>query len=66
MTRNKYQHRVSGGVCMCPECDNEIPHSQGTPCPEERCPDCGAPMIRKNSERHRTGSGPAKVNPDIA
>ena len=66
MQQRGKQARGPGGVCMCPECDNEIPHSQGKPCPEERCPDCGAPMIRKNSERHRTGSGPAKKNPDKA
>ena len=35
------------GVCLCPECGEEKPHRRGVPCYEEKCPVCGARMIRK-------------------
>jgi len=66
MKRKGKPTRGPGGVCICPECDKEIAHSQGKPCTEEQCPDCGAAMLRKGSERHRTGAGPAKKYPEEA
>jgi hypothetical protein len=42
-----------GGKCVCPKCDKEISHSKGKPCMEEKCPECGSKMVRKDSFHHR-------------
>ena len=42
----------TGGACICPKCDEKIAHLQGTPCQEERCPKCGAKMLREGSYHH--------------
>ncbi len=31
-------------VCRCPQCGTTVPHQRGTPCNENNCPECGAPM----------------------
>jgi len=38
-----------GGICVCvnPQCKNEIPHTAGAPCYQQKCPKCGSPMVRK-------------------
>ena len=52
--QNKRKHEMGrGGLCICPKCDEEIPHSRGKPCMEERCPKCGAKMVRKGSYHHQ-------------
>lgn len=35
------------GMCVCPECGEEVPHKRGVPCYERPCPQCGAKMVRK-------------------
>ena len=35
------------GICVCPNCKNEIPHQVGVPCHQIKCPKCGTLMIRK-------------------
>ncbi|MFP3999508.1 MAG: hypothetical protein ACLFUN_06655 [Desulfobacterales bacterium] len=35
------------GVCACPKCGHEQPHERGVPCPQIKCPRCGAAMVRK-------------------
>lgn len=42
-----------GGQCICPKCETTIPHQHGVPCQQERCPECGAKMLREGSEHHR-------------
>lgn len=42
----------AGGACICPKCGEKIPHSRGVPCQEERCPECGAKMLRQGSYHH--------------
>ena len=50
----KRKHEMGeGGSCICPKCDEKIPHRSGVPCQEERCPACGAKMLREGSEHHR-------------
>jgi hypothetical protein len=38
-----------GGVCVCPNCGHEQPHQAGVPCPQVKCPQCGAAMVRKST-----------------
>jgi hypothetical protein len=42
-----------GGHCVCPKCNNETPHVRGTPCQQERCPQCGTKMLREGSHHHQ-------------
>ncbi len=42
----------SGGFCVCPKCDFKKPHESGIPCREEKCPKCGATMVREGSYHH--------------
>ena len=51
--RNKGEGLGSGGYCMCPKCGGRIPHRSGFPCQNERCPACGAKMLREGSTHHR-------------
>ena len=32
------------GNCECPKCGKTVRHERGTPCTEQKCPECGAPM----------------------
>ena len=36
-----------GGNCICAKCGTKLPHQQGTPCTQLKCPNCGNPMIRE-------------------
>jgi hypothetical protein len=42
----------SGGFCVCPKCDYRAPHRRGIPCQDERCPTCGAKLLREGSYHH--------------
>jgi hypothetical protein len=35
-----------GGNCVCPNCGEKVPHKQGIPCFDLKCPKCGARMAR--------------------
>ncbi len=35
-----------GGNCVCPSCGKSVPHQQGVPCTQVKCPACGAAMSR--------------------
>jgi predicted amidophosphoribosyltransferase len=41
------------GHCICPKCEEKVPHRRGIPCEEERCPKCGAKMLREGSHHHQ-------------
>jgi ribosomal protein L37AE/L43A len=43
----------SRGFCVCPKCEEKILHKAGTPCREEKCPKCGAKMVREGSYHHQ-------------
>lgn len=43
----------SGGMCICVACGTRVPHRQGVPCQEERCPKCGKAMLREGSPHHQ-------------
>jgi len=36
-----------GGFCVCPACGEKVPHQQGIPCFEVKCPKCGTMMTRR-------------------
>ena len=37
-----------GGICVCPQCGEKVPHKIGTPCYEMTCPKCGTRLTREN------------------
>lgn len=43
----------AGGDCVCLRCGSRSPHLQGMPCLEQRCPECGAALMREGSPRHQ-------------
>jgi len=36
-----------GGNCVCPKRGKTVPHQQGLPCSQVKCPACGAAMTRQ-------------------
>lgn len=42
----------TGGDCICPKCEARMEHKRGIPCQDERCPKCGAKMLREDSYHH--------------
>jgi len=53
MTEHRRHDMGEGGQCVCPKCEHQIPHRKGVRCQDERCPECGAKMLREGSEHHR-------------
>ncbi len=36
-----------GGNCVCVKCGYSAPQKAGTPCMQEKCPHCGAVLLRE-------------------
>jgi predicted amidophosphoribosyltransferase len=53
MAKQRKHKMGAGGFCVCPKCGEKIPHRDGVPCQDERCPGCGAKLLREGSEHHR-------------
>lgn len=53
MTDNLRHDMGEGGRCICPKCDEVIPHRDGVRCHDERCPSCGSRMLREGSHHHQ-------------
>lgn len=53
MTAEHRHEMGAGGTCVCPKCGVRMAHRAGVPCQEERCPGCGAKMLREGSRHHR-------------
>ncbi|MBD3224702.1 MAG: ferredoxin [Caldithrix sp.] len=50
----KNSHEMgSGGRCLCPRCAYTKNHERGRPCQDQRCPECGAKLLREGSYHHR-------------
>lgn len=45
------------GYCICPQCGYKKLHTPGIPCREEKCPNCGAVLIREGSKHERLIEG---------
>jgi len=41
------------GTCICPKCGTKLAHSPGVPCLSQRCPDCGAALVREGAAHHQ-------------
>ena len=41
-----------GGECICHRCETRVPHKSRVPCQQERCPECGAKMLRVGGEHY--------------
>ncbi len=52
MTVDRKHQMGPGGTCLCPKCGYRAVHVQGQRCIEQRCPQCGAKMLREGSEHH--------------
>lgn len=50
--RSKYR-MGSVGYCVCPKCGEKISHRRSVPCQDEKCPGCGANMLREGSHHHK-------------
>jgi len=53
MTVKRRYEMGTSGSCVCPKCGEKIAHRRGIPCQEERCPSCGAKLLREGSHHHR-------------
>jgi hypothetical protein len=53
MAEERRYEMGTGGFCVCPKCGERIPHQRGVPCQKERCPECGAKMLREGSFHHQ-------------
>ena len=53
MSEERRHEMGPGGQCICPKCEERIAHRRGVPCEEERCPKCGAKMLREGSHHHQ-------------
>ncbi len=42
----------AGGYCVCVKCGYRAPKKQGVPCKEEKCPNCGAVLLREGGEHY--------------
>ena len=40
------------GTCVCLKCGYSISKRQGVPCLDERCPKCGAALVRKGGDHY--------------
>ncbi|MDP4268183.1 MAG: hypothetical protein Q8880_12190, partial [Bacteroidota bacterium] len=52
MNKEKNEGFGPGGYCICVKCNTKISHATGKPCRLEKCPNCGASMLRENSYHH--------------
>ena len=45
--RNNGSALGTGGSCVCAKCGAKLPHQQGTPCTQLKCPECGNTLVRE-------------------
>jgi len=52
MKSNRCRKLGPEGQCICPKCDFVASHISSVPCQQERCPNCGAKLLREGSFHH--------------
>ncbi len=40
------------GLCVCVKCNYSSQKKRGIPCMEEKCPNCGATLLRQGGTHH--------------
>ncbi len=57
MGRNRTQSGREGagpsGMCICVKCNYQSPKKRGVPCMDEKCPKCGATLLREGGTHYR-------------
>jgi Zn-finger nucleic acid-binding protein len=53
MPRERLHELGPGGGCICPGCGMTLSHRSGVRCQDDRCPRCGARMLRQGSRHHQ-------------
>jgi hypothetical protein len=43
----------AAGNCVCVKCGYSAPKKRGIPCRDERCPKCGAVLLREGGPHHQ-------------
>ena len=43
---------VPAGTCVCLKCGYSISKRRGVPCLDEKCPKCGAALVRKGGDHY--------------
>ena len=64
VTMERRHEMGPGGYCICPKCNKKTPHLRDTPCQEQRCPECGAKMLREGSYHHQLSQQKKKEDSD--
>ena len=56
MGRNKTSGKEGSGPsgqCVCVKCNYTSPKKRGAPCMDEKCPHCGAVLLRKDGAHYK-------------
>ncbi|MEN8223163.1 MAG: ferredoxin [Acidobacteriota bacterium] len=57
MGRNRTQSGEGAGPsgqCVCVKCNYLSAKKRGVPCMDEKCPDCGATLLREGGSHHQS------------
>ncbi len=53
MAENRRHDMGSEVFCICPKCAEKTPNHRGIRCQDEKCPECGAKLLREDSYHHQ-------------
>ena len=53
MSKSARLHEMGpAGTCICPKCEAQVPHTEGTRCQDRSCPNCNTKMLRIGSHHY--------------